>query len=73
MPITSAVVYNLDLPAGPGHRLFGWRNSVSRQVFGGWQVGGITRAQSGQPFTVYDSATDFSGFNQFIDRPDETP
>ncbi len=64
------VVYNLDLPAGPGHRLFGWKNPVSRQVFGGWQVGGITSAQSGQPFTVYDSATDFSGFNQFVDRPD---
>lgn len=64
------VVYNLDLPAGPGHRLFGWNNPLSRQVFGGWQISGITSAQSGQPFTVLNTATDYSGFNQFADRPD---
>jgi hypothetical protein len=64
------VVYNLNVPAGPGHMLFGWNNPVSRQVFGGWQVAGITSAQSGQPFTVYNGQTDFSGFNQFADRPD---
>jgi hypothetical protein len=64
------VVYNVTVPAGPGHRLFGWNNPVGRQVFGGWEVSGITSAQSGQPFTVYNSATDFSGFNQTVDRPD---
>jgi hypothetical protein len=64
------VVYNLTVPAGPGHKLFGWNNPVGRQVFGGWEISGITSVQSGQPFTVYNSATDFSGFNQFIDRPD---
>ena len=66
----AVVVYNVDLPIGPGHRLFGWNNNLNRQVFGGWEVSGITSAQSGQPFTVYDSANDFSGFNTKVDRPD---
>jgi hypothetical protein len=63
-------VYNVDLPVGPGHKLLGWNNGFNRQVFGGWQISGITSAQSGQPFTVYNNATDYSGFNQFADRPD---
>ena len=66
----AVVVYNVDLPVGPGHRLLGWNNSFNREVFGGWQVSGITSAQTGQPFTVYDTAADFSGFNQTADRPD---
>jgi hypothetical protein len=39
-------------------------------VFGGWTVSGITTIQSGTPFTVFNSAQDFSGFNTFNDRPD---
>ncbi len=63
--------YVVDLPIGPGHRLFGWNNGLTRQVFGGWQVSGITTLQSGAPFTVFASAvTDTSGFNLFNDRPD---
>src|SRR5713101_1108218 len=34
--------YVIDLPVGPGHRLLGWNNGVNRQVFGGWQISGIT-------------------------------
>jgi hypothetical protein len=64
------VVYNMDIPIGPGHRVFGWNNGFNRQVFGGWQASGIVSRQSGQPFTVYDTAADFSGFNQLADRPD---
>ena len=60
----------VDLPVGPGHRLLGWNNGVNRQVFGGWQISGITSIQSGTPFTVFNSAADFSGFNQGNDRPD---
>src|SRR5713226_7772050 len=59
----------VDLPVGPGHRLLGWNNGVNRQVFGGWQISGITSIQSGTPFTVFNSSKDFSGFNQFNDRP----
>jgi hypothetical protein len=62
--------YVIDLPVGPGHRLLGWNNGVNRQVFGGWAISGITTVQSGTPFTVFNSSQDFSGFNQFNDRPD---
>ncbi len=63
-------VYVVELPVGPGRRLLGWNNGVNRQVFGGWEISGITTLQSGTPFTVYNSSQDFSGFNQFNDRPD---
>src|SRR6267378_922322 len=62
--------YIVDLPVGPGRRLLGWNNGVNRQVFGGWQISGSTTIQSGTPFTVFNSSQDFSGFNQFNDRPD---
>ncbi len=60
----------IDLPVGPGHRLLGWNNGVNRQVFGNWQISGITTIQGGTPFTVFNSSNDFSGFNQGNDRPD---
>jgi len=66
----AVVVYNADLPIGPGHRLMGSNNLLNRQLFGGWSISGITSAQTGQPFTVYNTSNDFSGFNQFADRPD---
>jgi len=63
-------VYVYDLPIGPGHRFLGWSNGINRQVLGGWQISGNTTIQSGTPFTVFNSSNDFSGFNQFNDRPD---
>jgi hypothetical protein len=66
----AVVVFNTDVPIGPGHRLFGSHNIFSRQLLGGWQASGIISAQTGQPFTVYDTAADFSGFNQLADCPD---
>jgi hypothetical protein len=39
--------YAIDLPMGPGHRLFGWNNGLNRQVLGGWQISGITTLQTG--------------------------
>jgi hypothetical protein len=62
--------YVIDLPVGPGHRLFGWNNSINRQVFGSWQISGATTLQTGAPFTVWNNSQDFSGFNQLNDRPD---
>jgi Carboxypeptidase regulatory-like domain len=63
--------YAVDLPMGPGHRLFGWNNGLNRQVLGGWQISGITTLQTGAPFTVYNSSDNFSGFNNGgNDRPD---
>jgi hypothetical protein len=58
------------MPVGPGHRLFGWNNAVNKQVFGGWQISGGATLQTGAPFTVFNNVQDFSGFNQFNDRPD---
>lgn len=65
-------VYVIDAPIGPGHRLLGWNNAVSRELFAGWTVSGITTLQSGAPFTVYTGGADYSGFNQFNDRPNVT-
>jgi len=61
--------YLVDLPIGPGHRFLGWNSGLSREVFGGWQIAGITTFQSGTPFTVFAGFTDYSGFNQYWDRP----
>jgi hypothetical protein len=65
----AVLTYVIDLPVGPGHRLLGWKSGINRQVFGDWQISGITSLQSGTPFTVFNSSQDFSGFNQFNDRP----
>jgi len=66
----ASILYSMDVPIGPGHMLLGWNNPINRQVFGGWTVSGLVTASTGQPFTVYNSSQDFSGFNQFVDRPD---
>ena len=64
------VVYVLNAPIGPGHRVLGSNNIFNRELIGGWQLSGITTAQTGQPFSVYNTSQDFSGFNSFNDRPD---
>ena len=66
----AVISYVIDLPVGPGHRLFGWNNGVNKQVFGGWQISGATSLQTGSPFSVFNNSQDFSGFNQLNDRPD---
>lgn len=58
------LVYLIDLPVGPGHKLLGWNNGFSRWTFGGWQISGVTTIQSGYPFTVVMGGQDTSGFNQ---------
>ena len=73
-------VYVIELPVGPGHRLFGWNHGWNREVLGGWQISGITTMQTGQTFTVTTGAPDYSGFNSQggasgavnPDRPDVT-
>src|SRR6185436_19400989 len=63
--------YVLEVPVGRGHHLLGSAPGWMNQVVGGWQLSGITNIFSGQPFTVFaNTAKDFSGFNQFNDRPD---
>src|SRR2546425_134912 len=44
-------------------------NPVVEQLLGGWGIAGITNWHTGYPFTILaNTATDFSGFNQFADR-----
>jgi len=61
--------YLVPLPIGPGQIFLTSKNIVSREAFEGWTLSGITEIQSGTPFTVYLGGTDYSGFNQFADRP----
>jgi hypothetical protein len=70
--ITHRAVFTdvIDIPIGPGHRFLGKDKLLTRELVGGWQISGITTVQSGAPFTVYNGSADFSGFNQFYDRPD---
>lgn len=49
-----AVNYTYNLPNWAKR----WRNPVLNQIFGGWQVSGITSMASGTPFTVGYSTTD---------------
>src|SRR6202043_1972772 len=56
------VVHNVDLPIGPGHAFLGSSNMLNRQLASGWSLSGIVSAQTGQPFTVYNTSADFSGF-----------
>jgi hypothetical protein len=61
--------YSIPLPFGPGQQFFKSSNIFARELSEGWTLSGITEYQSGLPFTVYLTGTDYSGFNQFADRP----
>ena len=61
--------YTAPLPIGPKGLFLKSNNIVSREAFEGWSISGITEIQSGAPFTVYLNGIDYSGFNQFADRP----
>jgi len=48
-------------------------NGFLRQIFGGWQISGITSTQSGQPFTVF-TGVDTNGNGSIVgDRPNFNP
>lgn len=52
---------------------FARNNGFLRQVFGGWQISGITSTQSGQPFTVF-TGIDTNGNGSAVgDRPNFNP
>ncbi len=65
--------YSIPLPIGPGGVFLTSKSLLSREAFEGWTVSGITEIQSGTPFTAYLGGTDYSGFNQFADRPNVAP
>ena len=61
--------YLYEVPA-PG---FAKDNGFLRQVFGGWQISGITSMQSGQPFTIV-TGVDTNGNGSAVgDRPNFNP
>jgi hypothetical protein len=69
IPQSLVVNYVYDLPVGRGKKLGGDMNRVADAVVGGWQVSGITTAQSGFPMAIGaggNAATVFGG-NQHAD------
>ena len=61
VPHALAISYLLELPFGKGHRFLS-EESVLERIFGGWQIGGVHRYQSGLPLVVSygaPAATDF--------------
>ncbi|HLJ86892.1 MAG TPA: hypothetical protein VKZ53_08710, partial [Candidatus Angelobacter sp.] len=64
------IAYLYELPIGKGRMFMRNPNPVVQQFLGGWNMGGITTWHTGFPYTLLaDPTTDFSGFNQFADRP----
>ncbi len=51
-PQVLAVSYSYELPFGSGHAFLSNTGSIGDKFIKGWQISGITNAQSGQPFSV---------------------
>lgn len=66
--------YIYDLPFGHGRTFLGNATGLMEQVFGGWQISGITSVSSGNWFTVLDSNGNFAnsdgGVGGVSQRPD---
>lgn len=64
------ISYLYELPVGHGRHFGGSMKGVADGVLGGWQVAGITSAQTGEAITAVMS-TDFSNTGSFSYRPDQ--
>src|SRR5438128_5860854 len=64
------VSYIYELPVGRGRHYLNSMGSVAEGVIGGWQIGGISSAQSGQAFTAGLSG-DLSNTGSGSYRPDQ--
>jgi hypothetical protein len=64
------ISYLYELPIGHGRRFMGGMSGVADAIFGGWQVAGITTAQSGEAVTAVMSS-DLSNTGSFSYRPDQ--
>jgi hypothetical protein len=64
-PHRLAASYMWEIP-GP-------RQGVLGQVFGGWQLSGVTQAQSGRPFTIVTGVDSNGDTNNGSDRPSINP
>ncbi len=62
--------FTYELPFGRGGTIAKNVNRVVDEAIGGWTLSGITNLATGEPFTVLTNTNlDYSGFNQFLDRP----
>jgi len=64
------VSYIYELPVGRGRHFVSNLSSVAEGIIGGWQIGGITSAQSGEAFTAGMSG-DLSNTGSGSYRPDQ--
>src|SRR5579872_615148 len=64
------ISYLYELPVGHGRHFGGNMKGVTDAVLGGWQVAGITSAQTGEAITAVMS-TDFSNTGSFSYRPNQ--
>ncbi len=64
------ISYLYELPVGHGRRFLGGASGITDAVLGGWQVGGITTAQTGEAVTAVMSS-DLSNTGSFSYRPDQ--
>jgi len=64
------ISYLYELPMGHGRRFMGEMSGIADAFFGGWQVAGITTAQSGEAVTAVMSS-DLSNTGSFSYRPDQ--
>ena len=64
------ISYLYELPVGHGRHFGGSMKAVPDAVLGGWQVAGITSAQTGEAITAVMS-TDFSNTGSFSYRPNQ--
>lgn len=65
-----SVSYLYELPVGRGRRFLSDTNGVVDAFLGGWQIAGITTAQTGEAFTAALSG-DVSNTQSFSPRPDQ--
>ena len=65
-----SVSYLYELPVGHGHHFMGDAHGIGDAILGGWQIAGITSAQTGEAVTAVMSS-DLSNTGSFSYRPDQ--
>ncbi len=65
-----SVSYLYEIPVGHGRHLMGDAHGIAQAILGGWQVAGITSAQTGEAVNAVMS-NDLSNTSSFSYRPDQ--
>ncbi|MGA8620294.1 MAG: carboxypeptidase regulatory-like domain-containing protein [Candidatus Sulfotelmatobacter sp.] len=65
-----SVSYLYEIPVGHGRQFLGDSRGIVDALLGGWQIAGITSAQSGEAVNA-SMSTDFSNTGSFSYRPDQ--